>query len=220
MVQIYGLFLKSQHFAQNIFNLFQTLTFVKNILRKTCECGANGRTFAGMGKERKTIKVESAAGGWYYRRIPEPTTPPRGQRYTMLRNRAVIRLELTSEQYQQAKDAENAVGRAGGANVTLTMPDVIIGAVTASLCALQGDTLHIVGSTYAPLKKAPGRPARTGKGKVIVMLNVSEDIPLRLSKHYDDYCKLEGVDAFPASGPIWTAFRHGVKVIREALGEG
>lgn len=170
-------------------------------------------------KERKTIKVISASGKEYYRRPYVPTPPPRRQRYTMLRNLAVIRLVLTPEEYSQVKEAENAIGRAGGANVTLTTPDIIIGAVQASLRVLQGNTLNIAGSTYAPMKKAPGRPAHTCKGHVVVMLNVSEDIPLRLSKYYDKYCELEGVEAFPASGPIWAAFRHGVRVIKEALGE-
>lgn len=177
----------------------------------------------GMKKQRiyKTVEVE-AKSGRVYRRPPNTPAPKfRGQRYTLLKipNElwATTRLALTREQYEQVQAASTDVARAVG-YPALSVGDVISIAAAISTDELAGRTfMPVSGVLPETRKKLSGRRPKFKNNIANVVLHLSPKLGEDLNSLYDEYCSLTGAAELPRTGPVWAAFEHGLKVIREAL---
>lgn len=195
---------------------------MKNILHKTCKCGAICYIFAAM-KEYKTIKRISRKTGLPYRAAIRQSKPrARVQQCTYREGLAVVRLLITKEQYEQVQAAAADVARAMG-YAALSAPDTIVIAAAIS-------TAHLSGTSFRPasdmawagsLNKPPGRRPIFQEGHANVVLKMSPGLVELLTEHYDTYCILAGgLEQLPRTGPVWAAFLHGVQVIRESVACG
>lgn len=134
---------------------------------------------------------------------------------------ATVRLTLTKDQYQQAKEVSKVVAKAMG-YAQLTLPDAIVMAASASVFALNGTEFRPATAQIKNLRgtKLPGRPPKFKNDKAAVILIMTTYLADELTSCYDRYAELRGVEYLPSTGPVWEAFLHGVEVIRAALGRG